>query len=193
MELLDDQVASKAENVVEFYVFCNKLKNVLRKGWQDWHVNKSRLESVAEHIYGVQMLAIAMHSEFGYNLNLEKVIKMLAIHETEEIIIGDVAVIDKNYEEKKQYEDEAVTKLLEPLSDETSKWYLSLWHELNDRETELAKFVYQIDKIDAVMRAKRYAEDYNRPELFDEFYNHQVEAGTFNESLIKDFFDNLKD
>jgi 5'-deoxynucleotidase YfbR-like HD superfamily hydrolase len=51
---------SKESNVINYYVLCNKLTNVIRTGWKDWNVNRSRLESVAEHIYGVQMLAIAM-------------------------------------------------------------------------------------------------------------------------------------
>ena len=53
---------SKEENVIKYYVLCNQLKNVIRTGWKKWHVKKERLESVAEHIFGVQMLAIAMKS-----------------------------------------------------------------------------------------------------------------------------------
>ena len=53
-------------------VLCNKLKNVIRKGWKDWHVKKERLESVAEHIFGVQMLAIAMKSEYEYDVDLNE-------------------------------------------------------------------------------------------------------------------------
>lgn len=183
----------KYENIENFYNVYLKLQDIKRTGWVMRNVPAEKLETVADHTLQVVVLATTLCHEFKLNFDISKLVQMCFIHDLGEIIIGDVAVIDKNYEEKKQYENEAVTNLLEPLSDETSKWYLSLWNELNDRETELAKFVYQIDKIDAVMRAKKYAQDYNRPELFDEFYNHQVEAGTFNESLIKDFFDNLKD
>lgn len=31
---------SKAKNVVECYVLCNKLKDVIRTGWQTWHVKR---------------------------------------------------------------------------------------------------------------------------------------------------------
>lgn len=55
---------SKEENVLRYYLLCNKLKNVIRTGWKDWNVKAERLESVAEHIYGVQMLALAMNSDF---------------------------------------------------------------------------------------------------------------------------------
>ena len=70
MKELISGLDEKAQSVLNYYVFCNKLKNVMRKGWQDWGVKRERLESVAEHIYGVQMLAIAMRSEFAYGVNI---------------------------------------------------------------------------------------------------------------------------
>ena len=181
------------KNIESFYNLYLQLQDIKRTGWVIRNVPAENLETVADHTLQVVVLATTLCHEFKLNFDISKLVQMSFIHDIGEIIIGDVAVIDKNYEEKKQYEDEAVTKLLESLSDETSKWYLSLWHELNERETELAKFVYQIDKIDAVMRAKKYSKDYNMSELFDEFYNHQVEAGTFDESVLKDFFEQLKD
>lgn len=81
---------SKEQDVINYYVLCNKLKNVIRTGWLDWKVQRNRLESIAEHIYGVQMLAIAMKSVYQYDIDIMKVIYMLAIHELGETIIGDL-------------------------------------------------------------------------------------------------------
>lgn len=39
----------KEQNVLNYYVVCNKLKNVIRTGWKDWKVKRERIESVAEH------------------------------------------------------------------------------------------------------------------------------------------------
>ena len=91
---------NRVKNVVEYYVLCNTLKDVVRTGWNCWHVKRERLESIAEHIYGVQMLAIAMWSEFGYDVDLRKVLTMLAVHETEEIFIGDLTPFEISKEEK---------------------------------------------------------------------------------------------
>lgn len=44
---------SKEQNVINYYVICNRLKNVIRTGWKSWNVKRERIESVAEHIYGV--------------------------------------------------------------------------------------------------------------------------------------------
>lgn len=70
---------SKEENVVSYYVICNKLKNVIRTGWKTWNVKRERLESVAENIFGVQMLTIAVKSEYQCDVDIMKVLFMLAI------------------------------------------------------------------------------------------------------------------
>lgn len=62
----------RARSVVEYYVLCNKLKNIIRTGWKKWNVNRDRIESVAEHIFGVQSLAIAMYSQYKYDIDLYK-------------------------------------------------------------------------------------------------------------------------
>ena len=69
----------KAKTVVGFYVLCQKLKNTIRSGWKAWNVKSKRLESVAEHVYGAQQLAIAMWSQYNYDVDIYKVIMMLAL------------------------------------------------------------------------------------------------------------------
>ena len=107
----------KEQNVLNYYVVCNKLKNVIRTGWKDWKVKRERIESVAEHIYGVQMLAIAMKSEYQYDIDMQKVIFMLAIHELGETVIGDLTQFQISREEKERIEHEAVHKILSGLID----------------------------------------------------------------------------
>ena len=84
---------NKEERVLNYYVLCNKLKDVIRTGWKTWNVKRDRLESVAEHIYGVQMLALAMKSEYSYDIDIMKVILMLAVHELGETVIGDLTQV----------------------------------------------------------------------------------------------------
>ena len=103
---------SKEENVIKYYVMCNKLKNVIRTGWKTWNVERERVESVAEHIFGVQMLAIAMKSEYEYDIDIMKVVFMLAVHELGEIVIGDLTMFEISKEEKAKREKEAVHKIL---------------------------------------------------------------------------------
>ena len=107
---------NREENVVNFYIICNKLKNVIRTGWIDWNVKRNRLESVAEHIYSTQMLAIAMKSEYEYDIDIMKVIYMLAIHELGEAVIGDLTQFQIDAKEKEKIEHETVHNILKEAS-----------------------------------------------------------------------------
>lgn len=145
---------SKEQNVIDYYVLCNKLKNVIRTGWQDWNVKRERLESIAEHIYGVQMLAIAMKSEYEYDIDIMKVIYMLAIHELGEIIIGDLTQFQITKEEKEKIEHDAVHKILGSLIDkeEIEKIFL----EFDEHKTKESLFAYQCDKLECDIQCKLY-------------------------------------
>ena len=82
----------KNDNIIRFYILANKLKNIIRRGWIEIGIDKERLESDAEHIYGTLMLAIAINSEYELDLDMYKVLKILALHETEEILMPDYTV-----------------------------------------------------------------------------------------------------
>ena len=147
---------NKASRVVNFYVLTNKLKNVVRTGWLNWHVSSKRVESVAEHIYGVQMLALAMYSEYEYDIDIKKVIFMLAIHELEEVIIGDLTHKQITVEEKKKIGHEAVERILAGLR--SSEEIKELIYEFDERQTEEAKFAYHCDKLECDLQCKLYDE-----------------------------------
>ena len=145
------------ENVINYYVLCNKLKDVIRTGWTTWHIKRSRVESVAEHIYGTQMLAIAMYSEYKYDIDILKVIYMLAIHELGEIIIGDLTLFQITREEKQKIEREAVHKILSCLADK--EIIEKLFLEFDKKETKEAIFAYQCDKLECDIQCKLYDEE----------------------------------
>lgn len=152
--LENDMSENKAQSVIEFYLLCNKLKKLIRTGWLDWNVKAERLESVAEHIYGVQMLALAMNSQYDYDVDINKVIKMLAVHELEEICIGDLTLFQISREEKEILGHQAIDKVLRGLIDKDE--IRSLIMEFDERKTNEAKFAYQCDKLECDMQSKVY-------------------------------------
>lgn len=147
----------KEKNVIDYYVTCNKLKNVIRSGWTVWHIKRDRVESVAEHIYNVQMLAIAMYSEYAYDIDIMKVIMMLAVHELEEIVIGDIPVTDPDHINKMEIGHKAVCKILENLADKDR--IKELVFEFDERKTNEAVFAYHCDKLECDLQAKLYDEE----------------------------------
>ena len=172
---------TKEENVINYYVLCNKLKNVIRTGWKDWHVQRDRIESVAEHIFGVQMLALAMYSEYQYDIDIMKVIFMLAVHELGETVIGDLTQFQISKEEKEKIEHEAVHKILSGLLD--GNQIEKLFLEFDSHSTKEAMFAYQCDKLECDLQSKLYDEE-GCVDL-----NKQDGNDTMNNSIVKELLD----
>ena len=148
---------TREERVLGYYVLCNKLKDLIRKGWKDWSDNRDRIESVAEHIYGNQQLAIDMQNVYYYNIDLTKVIMMLAVHELEETVIGDLTPFDISKEEKTRIGHAAVEKIFSTFELKHSIHDLIL--EFDERKTDEAKFAYMCDKLECDLQCKLYDEE----------------------------------
>lgn len=167
----------KEGKVINYYIICNKLKNVIRTGRKDRNVQKERLESVAEHIFWVQMLAIAMKSEYHYDIDMMKVIFMIAIHELWETIIWDLTEFQVSREEKIRIEHDAVHEILKDLIDweEIEKIFL----EFDAHQTKEANFAYQCDKLECDLQCKLYDEewcvDLNKQQSCNAIENERVQ------------------
>lgn len=172
----------KEENVVRYYVLCNKLKNTIRSGWKIWNVKKERLESVAEHIFGVQMLAIAMKSEFKYDVDIMKIIMMLAVHELEEIYIGDLTSFEITDEKRKIKGHKAVSQIIGNLLDK--KQIIDLIKEFDEKKTKEALFAFWCDKLECDLQSKLYDEE-GLVDLNDQKENKVLENNDVKE-LLKD-------
>lgn len=168
----------RIEKVVEYYVLCNSLKDVVRTGWKNWNVQRERVESIAEHIYGVQMLAIAMWSEFEYSIDLKKVLTMLAVHETEEIFIGDLTPFEITKEEKAKLGHLQVQKMFSKILD--NEELKNLIFEFDERKTPEAIFAFQCDKLECDLQCKLYDEqncvDLSKQDDNSIFINKDVKA-----------------
>lgn len=145
---------NKEENVIKYYMICNKLKYVIRTGWLTWNVNRERLESVAEHVYGTQMLALAMYSEYNYEIDILKVIFMLAIHELGECVIGDLTMFQIDKDEKEKIEHEAVHNILKDIM--KGEDIESIFLEFDEHKTEESKFAYFCDKLECDIQSRIY-------------------------------------
>jgi len=172
---------NKITNVLNFYVLAASLKDKIRSGWLKWNISKKRLESVAEHIYGTCILAIAIDSEFDEKIDLNKVLKMLILHELEEIIIGDLTPFDKiSKEEKLKIGAEAVSKILDGLVKKEE--YEMLLDEFNAHITNESIYAFCCDKLEADLQAKIYSQ-----KGYSNIYDER------NKSLLNDGSKNLAD
>lgn len=147
----------QSEEIFKFYRQNHKLKKKVRTGWDPnhWNIKSNRIERISEHVIGTLNLAISMYSEFEYDIDIEKVVKMLVIHEIGETIIPDFTPFDNITPERKlEEEHKAMEKVLGNLSEKDE--LLALLFEFDERKTKEAKFAHYIDKLDADLKSKLY-------------------------------------
>ena len=160
---------NQIENIIKFHKLACKLKMTVRTGWKYWNVKEDRLESVAEHVYGACMLAIGIFSTVNMKLDMYKVITMIVLHDTEEILIGDITMFDsEKLATKKEEGRKAVLEIFKNFHN--AEEFLSLIEEFELNQTKEAIFAHQIDKLEADLQAEYYSEsvDYNgiNPQIF---------------------------
>lgn len=176
----------KIKSAMNFYLLATKLKYKIRSGWDfnHWNVNNARIESIAEHVYGTCILAISLDSEFDLGVNLDKVLKMLTIHEIGEVLIGDITPFDNITQ--KQKEDIEHKAILDVLGDLVKKDELyNLLIEFDEHSTKESKFAFLCDKLEADIQAKIYQDMGCQRSLDDQ--EHNV---VFNSLKVQDMISN---
>lgn len=155
IELKSDE--NKIKTILDYYILTNKLKDLVRTGWKRWGVKRERVESVAEHIYGTCMLAVAIWSETLPNVNLSEVLTMLVLHETEENIISDITPYDDDKKQKIKEDGEKAVKAI--FKDLIAKdVYFKLVHDFDTSATPEAVFARKCDKLECDIQARLYSD-----------------------------------
>lgn len=176
----------KLNDAMRFYLLATQLKYKIRSGWDEthWNVSKERIESIAEHVYGTCILALSIDSEFTTNLDINKVIKMLVIHEIGEVVIGDITPFDNiTPEEKLKKEHEAIKEVLGNLIKKDE--FYSLLLEFDEKKTKESIFAYHCDKLEADIQAKIY-QDMGCQNPLDEQENNVVFKKPKVQQMVKD-------
>ena len=176
----------KLKNSMRFYMLATQLKYKIRSGWDKshWNVSKDRVESIVEHVYGTCILALSIDSEFKTNLDINKVIKMLVLHELGEVIIGDITPFDNiTPEEKMKKEHEAMREVIGDLVNQEE--FLSLLFEFDEKKTKEAIFAHHCDKLEADIQAKVY-QDMGCSHPLDEQENNVVFKSNKVQQMVKD-------
>ncbi|SGY89422.1 Putative uncharacterized protein [Moritella viscosa] len=132
------------ERVLNFIVEIEKLKDVLRKTRP---VGLDRYENSAEHSWHVCISALMLKDYADDEINIDRVIKMLLLHDLGEIDAGDTIVYAAETVENKAKEVSGINRLLNILPPEQAKDYIELWHEFELGVTADSVYAKAIDRI----------------------------------------------
>lgn len=130
--------------ILDFMVEIEKLKGVLRKSRP---VGLKRHENSGEHSWHVCISALMLKDYADETINIDRVIKMLLIHDLGEIDAGDKIVYESETVEQKNKEWNGVKRVLDMLPNRQGEEYLALWEEFELGESADAKYAKAIDRI----------------------------------------------
>ena len=134
---------------VKFIVEVDKAKEIMRRTYL---TKSERFENDAEHSWHLALMAPLLKEHIKEDVNIEKVINMVIIHDLVEIDAGDTFCYDKEGNlTKREREIKAADRIFNILPKDQSKIIYDLWNEFEERKTAEAKFARVLDNFQPVM------------------------------------------
>ena len=135
----------RLEQQIAFLREVDKLKTVIR---QTYIVDESRQENTAEHSWHIAIAALTLAEHSDEPVDINRVIKMLLVHDIVEIDAGDTFAYDvAGHEDKDAREQRAADRLFGLLPDDQQREFRALWDEFEALQTPEARFARAVDML----------------------------------------------
>ena len=156
MEAFDDavdEVTAVAASVggnelagrLRFLLEIEKLKGVLRRSLV---LGGEREENTAEHSWHLAMFAMVLAPHSDEPVDVERVVKMLLVHDIVEIDAGDTYIYDEaDAASQAMREQEAADRIYPLLPGTEGAELRALWDEYERQDTADARFAYAVDRL----------------------------------------------
>ena len=150
----------KKTEILNLADILGRMKKLKRTGWVKRKVINP--ETDAEHSYSLAMLVMLFAPA---RLDRFKCLQLALIHDLPEVFCGDFVPGEIELKEKEKLENAAIKKVVSRLNKPELQL---LFDEYNQHQTQEAKFVWVLDRLDNVFTARFY-EDTLRVNLVREF------------------------
>jgi putative hydrolases of HD superfamily len=136
--------AEQIERVVGFLREVDQLKSVERRSFL---MDRSRRENSAEHSWHIAMMAMVLAPYANEPVDVDRVIRMLLMHDLVEIGAGDIFAYDRAERlSAKVREAAAAQRLFGLLPPAQQEEFLALWEEFEAQATPEARFARSMDR-----------------------------------------------
>ena len=168
-----------ARKLIEILGVAERLKDATR------HCTTSgrRHESVAEHCWRAAMMAYFLKDEFP-EADMDKVIRMLLIHDMGEAFTGDIPVFDKTQADEDR-EEELLNVWVDSLPEPFASEMRDLYAEMEARESLEAKIYKAIDGMEAVIQHNESPLDTWVEREYTVNLNHAMDKVSFSPYLTQ--------
>ena len=172
----------------DFFENAANLKNISRQGWID-KLSIDKPESVADHTFSMAVMGMII-SDLE-NLNSEKILKMILLHDLAESKIGDIVPDKMSLEEKQRLENSAFDEIIKTLPESLIHKYVEIWNEYQENNSDESNIVHQIDKLEMVLQAKIYQSQGHSREKLETFF--ESAKSSITHPKLKELFTKIVD
>ncbi|MBS1793726.1 MAG: HD domain-containing protein [Acidobacteria bacterium] len=138
------------EKCFGFILELEKLKAVTRRTKP---LGLDRYENSAEHSWQTALLALVLARFGAENLDVERVVKMLLVHDVGEIDADDVFFFDEaGRAAAKEKELAGIRRIFGLLPDEQAAELFALWNEFENGTSSEAKFARAVDRVMPILQ-----------------------------------------
>lgn len=146
-------MSDRLEAQFAFLNEADRLKSVLRATTL---VDSSRPENSGEHSWHLALYALVLADQAGPGVSIDRVIRMLILHDLVEIDTGDVPIHARNGQahaspETLAAEATAADRIFGLLPPDLGTSLRALWEEFEAAETSDARFAKSLDRVQPVM------------------------------------------
>jgi len=137
-------MSSRLDAQMAFLMEADKLKQIVRGTTL---ADGSRYENSGEHSWHIALFALVLGSDAPADVKVDRVIKMLLLHDLVEIDAGDAPIFgDHDATEMAAKEVAAATRLFGLLPPDQAQSFSALWDEFEAAQTPDARFAKSLDR-----------------------------------------------
>ena len=152
------------ERLQQQLAFTNELEKLKATHRNNRTLDAYRFENSAEHSWQGALMALVFREYIPEEVNLEKVMSMLLIHDLGEIYAGDTFIFDdEGKSDSYDREFESLKISLDKLPSDQQDSFLELWQEFETGNSIEAKYARVLDALVPLLNHLEVAQPHNNP------------------------------
>lgn len=144
------EAESRLDHQLRFIIELDRLKHIMRRTRL---FDNSRHENDAEHGWHLAMMAMTLAEYSNAPIDVNKVVRMVLVHDIVEIDAGDTFLYDEPASlGKEEAEKKAAERIFGLLPDDQARELKSLWEEFEARASAEGRFAAALDRLEPMMQ-----------------------------------------